>query len=224
MLSGLSGACRRFRAHFSPGSAHPHRRDCRECEAFAAALESAAGARLPLPSALRQTLRAIAGPEEDAVLPFAVPRLPVPDALARRLRGIARPGQTIPLIRQAPPEWVRSPRYAVAASALLALLLGPFLAGAVDHGRQALGAADAAVDARMSPLLRRTGDRGQEEIGRLRSTTAAVCDAARQSFESSLGRLDDGLSGLSVRLSNVLSENLDNLGPRSAAGSVRRPQ
>ncbi|HEY4573295.1 MAG TPA: hypothetical protein VIJ26_05010, partial [Thermoanaerobaculia bacterium] len=127
----LSASCRRFRARFSCGSAHPHRRACPECEAFAAALESAAGARLPLPESLRRNLRTIAGiagPEPGAVLPFAVPRLPVPDALARRLRTIAPAGRP-PL-----PEWLRSPRYAVAASAILALLLGPPLSRAAHHG------------------------------------------------------------------------------------------
>ena len=88
----LSWSCRRFRARFSPsgpGSAHPHRRACPDCDAYAAALESAAGVRLPLPASLRRNLRAIAGPEMGAVLPFAVPRLPVPDVLAGRLRGLS---------------------------------------------------------------------------------------------------------------------------------------
>jgi hypothetical protein len=174
---------------------------------------------------LQRNLKAIAGPEPDAALPFSVPRLPVPDALARRLREIPRP---LPAGRPAPPEWVMNPRYAVAASALLALLLAPLfsgVAGAVDRGRQALDA----VDARVSPLLQRTEEGGWEEIGRLRSTAASTCGTAyektRRSVESSLGRLDDGLSGLSVRLSNAVSENLTNWDLRlKPAGSVRRPK
>lgn len=219
----LSLACRRFRARFSPGkgpgSVHPHRRACAECEAFAVALESAAGVRLPLPASLRRNLRAIAGPEPGAVLPFAVPRLPVPATLARRLRGIA------PASRPAPPEWVRSPRYALAASALLALLLGPFLSGAAHQGLRALST----VDAEVSPFLRQTGESGSAEIAKLRSTAAEAYDAARRSVAGSVGRLDEGVSGLSIRLSTVVSEsltNLDtNLDPRpEPAGSVRRPQ
>ena len=218
----LSASCRRFRARFSPGSAHPHRRACPECEAFAAALESASGVRLPLPASLQRNLEAIAGPEPDAALPFSVPRLPVPDALARRLREIPRP---VPAGRPAPPAWVMNPRYAVAASVLLALLFAPLFSGAVDRGRQALDA----VDAQVSPLLQRTEEGGREEIGKLRSTAGAACDTAyekaRQSVESSLGRLDDGLSGLSVRLSNAVSENLTYWDLRlKPAGSVRRPQ
>jgi hypothetical protein len=215
----LSFSCRRFRAHFTLGSAHPHRRACPECEAFAAALESAAGVRLPLPASLRRNLRAIAGPEPGAVLPFAVPKLPVPEILARRLSGIA------PASRPAPPEWVRSPRYALAASALLALLLGPFLAGAAHRGLQVLST----VDAEVSPLLRQTGESGSAEIEKLRSTAAQACGAARRSAAGSLRHFDEGLSGLSTRLSNVVSENLidqdTNQDPRhEPAESVRRPR
>jgi hypothetical protein len=215
----LTWSCRRFRARFSPvpgsGSIHPHRRACRECDAYAAALESAAGVRLPLPASLRKGLRAIADPEPGSVLPFTVPRLPVPDALAGRLRQLASPS------RPALPEWARSPRYAVAASALLALLLGPFLSGAAHRGVQALGA----VEAEVSPLLQRTGESGKQEIGKLHATAATACGAARRSVEDSLRRLDDGLSGLSARLSDVTPERFINLDLRhEPAGSVRRPR
>jgi hypothetical protein len=210
----LSASCRRFRARFAPGSSHPHRRACPECAAFAAAVESAAGARLPLPESLRKRLHAIAGPEPGAVLPFAVPRLPVPETLAARLRAIAPPG------RPAPPPWVLNPRYAVAASALLALLLGPLLSGAAHQGLQALGA----VHAEVGPLLRRTEESGSAEAARLRSAAVTACGAARRSVETSLDRLDEGLSGLSSYLYEAVSEDLFDQGSRhAAAGSVRRP-
>jgi len=218
----LSFACRRFRAGFVPGSSRPHRRDCRECEAFAAALESAAGIRLPLPSGLRRNLRAIAAPEPSIVLPFAVPRLAVPNALAARLRGIASPGiQARRPVRPALPEWARSPRYAIAASALLAMLLGPYLASAAQRGRQAFEA----VQTEVSPILERTGESGKAKAGKLRSTAAAACDAARRSVEGSLARFDHRISGLSARLSDVVPERFINLGSAGKpAGSVRRPQ
>jgi hypothetical protein len=193
----LNGSCRRFRARFTPGSAHPHRHACPECEAFAATLESAAGARLPLPAGLRGNLRAIAGPEPGAVLPFAVPRLAVPDTLAQRLRGIALPA------RPAPPEWVRDPRYAVAASALLALLLAPLLQAAAPRGVQAVDA----VQAEVSPVLRRTEERGLEKAEELRLTAADAYAKARRSFESSLGLIDRGISGVSEWFSNVTPTN-----------------
>jgi hypothetical protein len=185
----LNGSCRRFRARFMPGSAHPHRRACPECEAYAAALESAAGARLPVPSGLRKNLRAIAGPEPGAVLPFAAPRLAVPDSLAHRLRSIAPPA------RPAPPEWIRSPRYAVAASALLALLLAPFLQTAAHRGVQAVGA----VEAEVSPVL--------EKTEKLRLEAEAAYDATRRSLEGSLELVDRRISGVSEWFSNVLPDN-----------------
>ena len=192
----LSAACRRFRARFTPGSAHPHRRACRECEAYAAALESAAGARIPLPDGLRKSLRAIAGPEPGAVLPFAAPRLAVPDDLARRLRGIAAPA------RPALPEWVRSPRYAVAASALLALLLAPLLQAAAPRGVQAVGT----VEAEVRPVLQRTEERGRAGAEERRLTAAETFARARRSFESSLSLVDQRVSGLSNWLSDLASK------------------
>jgi hypothetical protein len=218
----LSWACRRFRARFSPlgpGSAHPHRRACPDCDAYAAALESAAGVRLPLPASLRRNLRAIAGPEMGAVLPFAVPRLPVPEALSGRLRGLSR--AAAPPSRPALPEWARSPRYAVAASALLAMLLGPFLSSAAHQGARALDA----VEAEVSPLLHQTEESGKQKIGKLRSTATTACDAARRSVEGSLESLDHRLTGLSAKLSEVVPEHFINLGSGvKPAESVRRPQ
>ncbi|HEY4594253.1 MAG TPA: hypothetical protein VIJ61_17670 [Thermoanaerobaculia bacterium] len=204
----LSASCRRFRARFSPGSTHPHRRACPECEAFAAALESAAGVRLPLPESLRRNLRAIAGPEPGAVLPFAIPRLPVPDALARRLRTIA-PASRPPL-----PEWLRSPRYAVAASAILALLLGPALSRAAHRGLEVLGS----IHAEVSPLVKSTEAGGREEIAKLRSTAVVAGDTARRSVATSLARL-------SSQIFDAVPKNLTNQGPRhESATPVRRPQ
>lgn len=226
----LNAACRRFRSTFHPGSgpgpAHPHRRACAECEAFAAALESAAGVRLPVPASLRGNLRAIAGPEPGAALPFAVPRMAVPAALTGRLRGLAAaaaPGAARPS-RPAPPFWILHPRYAVAASALLALLLAPLLAPAMDHGRQWLGA----VDAEVAPLLAEGDETGREGAGKLRASAAraaAACRSAGRSIESSLGRLDAGITDFSVRLTDVVAKNLErNRDPKPRAGSVRRPQ
>lgn len=211
----LSLACRRFRARFTPGSAHPHRRACGECEAFAAAVERAAGARLPLPDALRRSLSGIAAPAVGAVLPFPVPRLPMPDSLAGRLRAIP-----LAAARPAIPSWVREPRYAVAASLLLALLLGPLVLAAADRGLQAAGE----VRAEISPLLERTGENGREEIGRLRTGSFRVYGQARRSAEESLRRLDAGVADLSSWLSTAATEESNHQDPRGeAAGSARRP-
>jgi hypothetical protein len=198
----LSWACRRFRARFTPGDTHPHRRACAECDAFATALEQGARVRLPLPVSLRsnlQSIQSLGARESGAILPFPVPRLPMPESLVARLRSIP------PASRPAPPEWVRSPRYALAASALLALLLGPLMASAADRGQRALNA----VRVEVSPLLDHAGTGSRKELEKLRLATAATYDTARESVADSLHRFDAGLSGLSIRLSNVLSEDLN---------------
>lgn len=187
----LSWSCRRFRARFTPGSAHPHRRACQGCDAFATAVERAAGVRLPMPERLRASLSKIATPEPDAVLPFPVPRMPMPEALTGRLRSIAVPA------RPAPPEWVLNPRYAVAASALLALLLGPLFMIGADRGLEALWAAREEVREEVVPILRHTGEEGREEIEKVRTGAAEVYDVARRSLarsSESLGAFKDRLS------------------------------
>ena len=232
----LSAACRRFRSTFHPGSgpgpAHPHRSGCAECAAFAAALESAAGLRLPVPASLRGKLAAIAAiaaiaavaaPEPGAALPFAVPRMAVPPQLAGRLRALGPASGAARPSRPAPPFWILHPRYAVAASALLALLLAPLVPPAMEHGRQWLGA----VDAEVAPLLARGSATGREGAGKLRASAAraaATCRSAGLSVESSLGRLDASIADLSVRLTDAVAKNLDiNRDPEPSAGSVRRP-
>jgi len=220
----LTWTCRRFRARFAPGSApgaaHPHRQSCRDCDAFAAAVERAAGVRLPLPAGLRKSLGGIAAPAEAAegtVLPFPMPRLNVPAALAGRLSAIAETG------RPAPPEWVLNPRYAVAASALLALLLGPFFTRGADRGLEALST----VREEVRPILSRTGEEGREELDKLRTGAAKAYGAARRSFTRSA----ESFHGLSGRLLDIIpeeftSEESTNPDPGAAepTESSRRPQ
>jgi hypothetical protein len=210
----LSWACRRFRARFAPGAILPHRRACPECDAYAAAVEQAAGARLPLPASLRRNLRALAGPEPGAVLRFPVPRLAVPPELARRLRRIAPQ----PQLRPAPPEWVRSPRAAIAASVVLVLLFGPLLAGAADRGQQALRLAHEEV----APWVGDASTESHELLGRLER----ACGTVRDSTLDSARRLQGGLSELSsrsARLFDVVTHTFTNPEPRrDAGGSSRR--
>jgi hypothetical protein len=216
----LSWACRRFRARFTPGTILPHRRACRECEAYAAAVEQAAGARLPLPASLRRKLRSIAGPEAGAVLPFPVPRLAVPDALALRLRAIAAPALPARPPSPAPPEWVRSPRVAIAASVVLALLFGPLLAGAADRGQKALRLAHEQV----APLVEDAGTESRKLLGRLELARGTVRDSAAESARRFQGLLSD-LSSRSTRLFEGLSLPFTNPEPRrEAGGSSRRSQ
>ncbi|HEV7507035.1 MAG TPA: hypothetical protein VGS07_19255 [Thermoanaerobaculia bacterium] len=223
----LSWACRRFRVRFTPGAALPHRRSCAECDAYAAAVERAAGVRLPLPASLKRNLRKLAGVDSGAgsgaVLKFPVPRLAVPDDLARRLRTIATPARPS---QPSPPEWVRSPRIAIAASVLLALLFGPLLAGAADRGQQALRLAHQEVD----PLVSDAAAEGHEALGRLWLAAGMAWDTAwgvaRESAAKSVQQAQAGLSGLSsrsTRLFKALPNTFTNPDPRrDAGGSSRR--
>jgi hypothetical protein len=224
----LSWACRRFRARFTPGASLPHRRACPECESYAAAVEQAAGARLPLPASLKRNLRALALPEPGAVLPFPVPRLAVPDDLARRLRTIgmpAAPARPARMSQSSPPEWVRSPRAAIAASVLLALLFGPLLAGAADRGEQALRLAHQEVD----PLVSNATAEGHEALGRLWLAASTTWDTAwgeaRELAAKSIQEAQAGLSGLSscsTRLFKALPHPHTNPDPRRDAGGASR--
>jgi hypothetical protein len=180
----LSWSCRRFRSRFTPGAPHPHRRACEECDAYAAALEQAAGLRLPLPAALHSRLRSIAAPPSGTVLPFPVPRRPLPAATAERLRDLG-PARSQ---RPAPPEWIRSPRYALAASAIFALLLGPYLIPAADRGLRTLGT----VREELSPLAQHTLENFQQ------AALSAEASARRTVTES--------VHGLSLRLSTFVHE------------------
>jgi hypothetical protein len=219
----LSWTCRRFRARFTPGFALAHRRACPDCDAYAAAVEQAAGVRLPLPASLRRNLRALAeirpGVERGTVLAFPVPRLAVPDDLARRLRAIAAPA------RPAPPEWVRSPRAAIAASVLLALLFGPLLAGAADRGQQALRVAHQEV----APLVSNATAEGHEAFGRLSLAAGTAWDhawsTARELATKSTRQAQAGFSRLSsrsTRLLEALPHPNINPDPRRDAGGVSR--
>ncbi|HXO18594.1 MAG TPA: hypothetical protein VOA87_01590 [Thermoanaerobaculia bacterium] len=149
----LKRSCRRFRACFSLGAAGSpgaaHRRRCPECAALAEHIERAAEIRLPLPERLRSELRAIGGvrgtavaptnepgPELPAFLPFVVPALALPDRLHRRLVDLGHAERK----RGRLPVWLRSPRYAIAASYLLTILSAALFGNPVDLGRRASAA------------------------------------------------------------------------------------
>jgi hypothetical protein len=166
----LSWACRRFRVSFEPGSRHPHRERCAECRAYAEALERAASLRLPLPGSLGQSLSAIAAPREGApVLRFPLPQAPLPAGLHQRLRGIARPEPR----RQGLPAWIRSPRYAVAASYVLAMLLTALF-----------GDVGGSFVRKVEEVVELTETEGLETIEALRGTAHERYERARRSVAS----------------------------------------
>ncbi len=173
----LSRDCRRFREDFTPGTQDPHRETCPACAAYAAAVQRAASApKLPLPEHLRGQLR--------DVLPFVrhdAPRLPVPQAplpagLKNRLRAIPREK------RREPPAWIRSSRWAVAASYFLTVVMLQTVGDPVALGQRA------------TDTLARTWDQAWTEISnerlpRIESAIVERYGATVDSLESSLSEL-----------------------------------
>ena len=182
----LRPACRRFRAELAPGD--PHRRSCPACAAYAAAMERAAF-KVPLPAGLRSKLRAIPG----AVNPgprLPLPQAPLPDPLRDRLRGLAR--------RQEPrslPAWVRTSRYAVAASYLMAVLLVLAAGNPVHLGRQAAHRVSSVVTAQLTE--------SRERLGAWEDTVRERVGETRRSLEDSLGSLDHRVDELSQSLRSL---------------------
>lgn len=174
----LSWDCRRFRARFEPGSGHPHRHRCPECRAFAETVERAAGLRLPLPESLRASLRAIR----------PVPEIPVPKSLRGRLRGIARPQVKQPL-----PDWLLRPRYAVAASALLATLLTMAFGDVVDPGLRIA-----------SSLTEEIESEGIERIENLRGAALERYAKTRQSLAASVESAGAGIEEITEKSRDLI--------------------
>ena len=177
----LKPACRQFRAELAPGD--PHRRSCPACAAYAAAMERAAF-RIPLPGRLRSKLRAIPGASSPGPR-LPLPQAALPDPLRDRLRGLAR--------RPAPlrtlPAWVRTSRYAVAASYLMAVLVGLTAGNPVQLGRQAADRMSQAVSERL--------DEGRERIDVWEDNVREQYGETRRSLEDSLGSLDHRVDELS---------------------------
>jgi hypothetical protein len=183
----LKPDCRRFRSELALDD--PHRRSCPACAAYAAAMERAA-IKLPLPARLRSKLRAIpgaAGPDPRLPLPQA----PLPDPLRNRLRGLARRQTPRPL-----PAWVRTSRYAVAASYLMAVLVGFAAGNPVQLGRQAAHRMSEAVSDRLAA--------GRERLDILEDTVRERVGETRRSFADSLGTLDHRVTDRVSELSQSL--------------------
>jgi hypothetical protein len=106
-------------------------------------------------------------------LPLA--QVPLPDALRDRLRGLAAERQPLP-------AWVRSSRYAVAASYLMAVVMGATVGNPVHLGRQAAGA--------MSTVVAEHLAEGRERLDLWEDTIRERYGETRRSLEDSLDSLD----------------------------------
>lgn len=195
----LSLACRHFREEFTPGTQDPHRETCPGCAAFATAMERAAAApKLPMPESLRSQLR--------GVLPFVrhdAPRLPVPQAplpagLKNRLRAIPREE------RRTPPAWVRSSRWAMAASYFLTVVMLQTVGDPVVLGQRA------------SDALTRTWDQAwtevrEERLPRIESAVAERYSAAVGSLETSLSELGTDAREMSAKTKLSFEKWIDSI-------------
>lgn len=116
----LKQTCQEFQRRYERGLSDEHPEGCAECRQFVEFVDSLQqlGLSAPLADDLRARLRRL--PQENEGTPIfpRLPELPLPAALEHRLRRIAREG-----LREALPIWIRSPRYAIAASYLLTLLI-----------------------------------------------------------------------------------------------------
>lgn len=189
----LSRACRRFREDFTPGTQDQHRETCPACDAYASAIERAAAApKLPLPDSLRGQLR--------GVLPFVrhdeprmpVPQAPLPAGLKSRLRAIPREK------RQKPPAWVRSSRWAVAASYFLTVVMLQTVGDPVALGQRATNTLVRRWDQAWTEVR-------QERLPRIESEIAERYGAAVSSLETSLTELRSDVYEMSSKQADRFS-------------------
>ena len=193
----LKPGCRRFRMEFTPGADHPHRAGCAACAAYAAALERAAK-KIPLPDSLRSKLRAIPGAAADDAPRFPMPQAPMPAHLRERLRQVSRKQEPPPL-----PAWVRSSRYAVAASYLLAVLTGALLGNPVEAAGNLSRSVDRAVRPRVEHAIERVEGHGLQRLDDLKSAVRERYGATRTSIEQSLGSLEHQIEHRATELDEM---------------------
>jgi hypothetical protein len=185
----LKPSCRRFRMELTPGADHPHAKSCPACAAYAAAMERAAK-KVPLPSRLRSKLRAIPGAAADDAPRLPMPQAPMPAQLRDRLQQMSRRRQAPPVRSPMPPipAWARSSRYAVAASYLLAVLVGAALGNPVEAAGALSRSVDRAVRPRVEHAIENVEDRSRRHLGDLESAVRERYGATRESLEQTLDR------------------------------------
>lgn len=155
-----SPECEAFRRRYERGITDPHLESCAACRRFAAFVDSLArvGYRAPLEDELRARLRDVPAAAGGAPQPLPrLPQLPLPPSLAVRLRRIARRGAARPV-----PIWIRSPRYAIAASYLLTLLIAGTLGNPAAFATETASHID-----RFGVVIQSVEARSRETVGGL---------------------------------------------------------
>ncbi len=192
----LSLSCRRFRMELTPGADHPHRKSCAACAAYAAAMERAAK-KAPLPSRLRSKLRAVPATAQDDAPRLLVPQAPLPAPLRERLQQMSRRRPARPPL----PAWVRSSRYALAASYLLAMLVGAAIGNPVEAAGSVSRSVDHAVRPRVESAIESVEDSSRHRFDVLKSAVRERYGTTRSLLEKSLEQsLEQSLGSLEVRV------------------------
>jgi hypothetical protein len=183
----LNRDCRSFREEFTPGTRDAHRESCPACAAYAAAMERAAAVpRLPLPASLRGQLRGVPAFVRHDEPRLPVPQAPLPAGLKSRLLAFPRTE------RRQPPAWVRSSRWAVAASYFLTVVLLQTLGDPVALGQRATSS------------LVRTWDQAwtevrEERLPQIEGAITARYGAAAGAVETSLSKMKSEAREMSAR-------------------------
>ena len=196
----LKWSCRRFRAELPQRADHPHRRSCPECAAFAAAMEKASAPRLPLPERLRGRLRSIPAAEGEGFEPrLRVPTLHMPPHRRSRLRDLPSQGSAAgePPPRELP-VWVRSSRYAIAASYLLAVVTMQLLGDPLELGRRAAGS--------LSEELRQVKSGVETSLERLESGVAGEAKGVAKRYDATREALSTSVEDLRARVTEMTRE------------------
>lgn len=188
----LSHECEAFRQRYERGAADPHLERCTACRRFAEFVDGLArvGFRAPLEDELRTRLREV--PSHAGGAPEALPRLPelpLPAGLGVRLRAIARRQRT--QTKTTTPIWIRSPRYAVAASYLLTLLI----AGTVGNPA-AWASQTASRFERVGMIIESVEAHGRERVGGLGERIAEGYAVGKEWMRASRSSLAERWRGL----------------------------
>jgi hypothetical protein len=165
-----------------------------------------AGRLVPISDRLRRRLELIPSSGVARVVPFPLPQAPLPDRLRERLRAI--PLQAAEPRR--PPSWILQPRYAVAASYLLAVLLTLALGDPVTRGRQAV---EHLEETFVQPL-QSVESRGLERLRSLEDRTLERYGETRRGLEESFSTLGFRVTAISREL---LSSDIVKNGPWPSA-------
>ena len=185
----LPAACRKFQARYERGQRDAHLDACDACREFVAFVDTLGrlGSSAPLDDGLRARLRRVPHVEGGEIEIPRVPQLPLPAALRERLRQIARGG-----VREALPIWIRSPRYAIAASYLLTLLISGTL------GNPAVWASEAA------PQLDRVGVAWKSVQANGHETWSGIEETAREGVSLTRDFLRTSKTSIAVRWTEIV--------------------